>query len=277
MAVEIDLTGKTILVCGVARGTIGAAAMRKVAAAGANVFIVDYHQDIVDEALADGAAFGNGCAGIAADLMDEDQTARVVPAVIERFGGLDGVANVTGGVWGREYFPLEATTTENFRATINLNLEYVFRVCRDTAASMIARGVPGSLVNVGSISALTSAPLHAPYGAAKAGVAALTRTMAFEWGRHGIRANSVSPGAVFTGTNADLQRDNVEAAGGDGRKSDLVWTSVDEMANGILFLLSDLASGISGQDLVIDSGLSTKFCGGSRELGIAKQVSRPTH
>jgi NAD(P)-dependent dehydrogenase (short-subunit alcohol dehydrogenase family) len=207
--------------------------------------------------------------GIVADLMDPAQSDTVVEKAVQCFKRLDGVANVAGGTRDNEWVPLELTPTQMFRETLNLNLEYVFRICRDAAASMIKRQVPGSLVNVGSVSVLTSAPLHGPYGAGKAGIAALTRTMAYEWGRYGIRANTVSPGAVLTQRNA-------AALEKKGSNSDLVWTSVDELANVIVILLSDLASGISGQNIVVDSALSTKFCcGSSLPFEIRKANPRP--
>jgi len=119
---------------------------------------------------------------------------------------------------------------------------------------MIKNGTRGSLVNVGSISMLTSAPFHGPYGAAKAGIAALTRTMAIEWMRYGIRANTVSPGAVAS--ERVMSRPSSKGA----NTSAIKFTAVDEVANAIVFLLSDLASGISGQNLAVDSGLSANFC-----------------
>ncbi len=162
--------------------------------------------------------------------------------------------------------PLERTPTQQFRETLNLNLEYVFRICRDAAAWMIENKAKGSLVNVGSVSALTSAPWHGPYGAAKSGIAALTRTMAFEWKPYGIRANTVAPGAVMTErVRARIPPANVE------QSNDIDFTSVDQLANAIVFLLSDLASGISGQTLAVDSALSTKFCGGARKAVVPEK------
>jgi NAD(P)-dependent dehydrogenase (short-subunit alcohol dehydrogenase family) len=122
---------------------------------------------------------------------------------------------------------------------------------------MIKTQTKGSLVSVGSISLLTSAPHHGPYGAAKAGIAAITRTMAFEWMPHGIRANTVSPGGVMTERVMSQippdQRAEVLA------KSPIKMVTPDQLAGGIVFLLTDLASGISGQNLVVDGGLTTQF------------------
>jgi 3-oxoacyl-[acyl-carrier protein] reductase len=94
--------------------------------------------------------------------------------------------------------------------------------------------------------------------------------MAFEWGRHGIRANSVSPGATWTQRVAS--HTGTGAAFGDNEVPDIVWTSADELACVIMFLLSDLASGVTGQTIVVDSGLSTKFCAGGRRLNNPKPL-----
>jgi NAD(P)-dependent dehydrogenase (short-subunit alcohol dehydrogenase family) len=273
MSISIDLEGRVILLCGVALGGIGGATARCIAAAGATVVAVDQTQAIIDETIADVERLGGRCHGIVADLMDPAQTDPIVGDVVQRFKRLDGVANVAGGTKAHEWMPLEETPTGQFRDTLNLNLEYVFRICRDAAVSMIKRQAPGALVNVGSVSAISSAPFHGPYGAAKSGITALTRTMAFEWGRYGIRANTVSPGAVAT--ERVMSRRLAASSSGlsdvaPGGGSEIVFTSVDELANTIVFLLSDLASGISGQTLVVDSAMSTKFCAGSRPFAHSK-------
>jgi NAD(P)-dependent dehydrogenase (short-subunit alcohol dehydrogenase family) len=272
MSIAIDLEGRVVLVCGAARGGISGATVRRAAAAGATIVAVDKAQELLDATIADVEAAGGRCHGIVADLMDPASTEPIVAQVWSRFDRLDGLANVAGGTRAEEWLPLDETPTQMFRETLNLNLEYVFRVCRDAARSMIQRDRPGAIVNVGSVSAIAGAPFHGPYGAAKSGIAALTRTMAFEWGRHGIRANTVQPGAVVTErvmSRADVTGHAAstvlpEAPG-------IVWTYPDELANAIVFLLSDLASGLSGQTISVDSGLSTKFCAGSRPFEINKR------
>jgi NAD(P)-dependent dehydrogenase (short-subunit alcohol dehydrogenase family) len=269
MSISIDLSGRVILVCGASRRGISGSTVRKVAAAGAAVAMVDIDQGALDKATADIEAAGGRCHPICADLTDTAQADRIVPAVLERFGRLDGAANVAGGTRADEWTPLEQTPTEGFRQTLNLNLEYVFRICRDAAAAMIQRDMPGSFVNVASVSALASAPFHGPYGAAKSGMMAITRTMAFEWAKYGIRANTVSPGGVLSDR---VLRGQNEAEIREGSKAaDIVFTEADELANAIVFLLSDLASGVSGQNLVVDSALSTKFCAGMNRLEAVKR------
>ncbi len=261
MALVIDLSGKIILVVGCARGGIGGATARQIAKAGGTVVAVDLTQDAIDATLADLSVIGVPGHGIVANVMDVAQSEALVGQVVATFGRIDGVANVAGGTTDSEWMPLEDTPTEQFKNTINLNFEYVFRICRDAAKAMISAGHGGAIVNVGSVSALTSAPWHGPYGASKSAISALTRTMAFEWKDVGIRANTVSPGGVLS----DRVRAKAQVANVAGGLNEDDFTSVDEMANGIAFLLSDLAGGISGQTLVIDRALSTKFCAGTRK------------
>lgn len=257
--ISLDLSGRSVLVCGVARGGIGGATARRLAAAGAGVFLVDYKQELIDQTMEDVEAAGGRCEGMIADLTDEAQSDKVVAEAVRRFGRLDGVANVAGGTRAHEWIRLEDTPTSLFRDVLNLNLEYVFRICRDAAAHMIASGVKGSLVNVASISAINSAPFHGPYGAAKAGIAALTRTMAIEWQQHGIRANTVSPGAVAT--ERVMARSSWGTTTSTGGSANGL-TQPNEVADTILFLLSDLASGVSGHTLVVDSALTANYPSG---------------
>lgn len=261
MALAIDLTGKVILVCGCARGGIGGGTARQASAAGATIIALDYKKELVDETVAEIRASGGEAHGIVCDLMNPEETDRIVPGIFETHGRLDGIANVAGGTREGEWVPLDETSTESFRLTLTLNLEYVFRLCRDAAREWIARDMGGAIVNVGSVSSLTSAPWHGPYGAAKSGISALTRTMANEWWEFGIRANTVNPGGVASErVMSRVVPDNVDQKAGG-----VEFTTVDEMAWGIVFLLSDLANGISGQTLTIDRALSTKFCAGARK------------
>jgi NAD(P)-dependent dehydrogenase (short-subunit alcohol dehydrogenase family) len=257
MPLSLDFNNRVILVCGVARGGIGGGTARRLAELGASIACVDRSQQILDATLADVAPLGGRSTGILADLLDPAQTDRIVEDVVRGYGRLDGVVNVAGGTREGEWMPLERTTTEGFRQTLNLNLEYVFRICRDAARSMIARESPAPIVNVGSVSGLNSAPLHGPYGAAKAGLVALTRTMAFEWAKYGIRVNAVSPGAVPT-ERVTAKKLTPQAVKQDGAIDDVVQTTIDEVAAAIVFLLSSMATGISGHNLVVDSGITTR-------------------
>lgn len=258
MTLAIDLTGKVILICGAARGGIGGATARQAAKAGATVIALDKDQALIDPTIADIEALGGTAHVLVADVTDPAQAEGVIARVVERFGRIDGVANVAGGTTDEEWVPLDETPTDWFRRTLRLNLDYVFMLCRDAAKHWIDSGSTGALVNVGSVSAISSAPWHGPYGAGKAGIAALTRTMAQEWHEFGIRANTVQPGAVMSERVA-AKRAAANVLGGEEN-----FTTTEELGNTIVFLLSDLASGVSGQTISVDRSLSTKFCGGAR-------------
>lgn len=177
-----------------------------------------------------------------------------MPQVLERFGRIDGLVNVAGGTVQDQWREIERTPDEMAEEVMRFNFGYSFALCRETASAIIERGAPGSLVNITSVSGLVTAPYHAVYGAAKAALATMSRTMALEWARYGIRVNSVAPGAVET--------DRVLAQVGYRRPDETWGRSVvlpNEIANGCLFLLSDLASGITGHNLVIDVGATIDY------------------
>ena len=265
MALEIDFTGKTILVVGVHKGGMGGALCRQIAKGGGSVIALDKDQSFVDAIAAEVRALGATCHTLTADLMDRDACERVIGEVLNRFGPFGGIANVAGGTRADEWVPLEETSADSFWKTVQLNFAYVFTLCRDAARHWIESGRPGAIVNVGSVSAKDAAPWHGPYGAAKSGIIALTRTMANEWHEFGIRANAVSPGAVMSERvleKAAAMPDAAKASRDPAHK--VILSQPIELANAMAFLLSDLASGISGQNLTVDRTLSTKFCGGGR-------------
>ena len=261
----IDLTGKTILVVGCHKGGIGGATARAVARAGGALVLLDKDEETAAATAEQVRAAGATVHTLVADLYSVDACEAVIPTVLRQFGPIDGIANVVGGTTAQEWVPLEDTPTDVFWKTMQLNFAYTFFLCRDAAKEWIAAGRKGSIVNVGSISAKDAAPWHGPYGAAKSGVIALTRTMANEWQECGIRANSVSPGAVMSQRVIDKAAAMSDAAKNSRNPSDsVIFSEPEELANAIVFLLSDLASGISGQNLTVDRALSTKFSGGTR-------------
>jgi len=265
MALAIDLTGKKILVCGVHKGGNGGATCRQIAKAGGTVIALDKEQSYVDDIAREVRELGGTIHTLVADLMDVAQCEKVIPTVLEKFGPIDGVANVAGGTRAEEWMPLDETPGDSFWSTLQLNFGYIFYVCRDAGKDWIAKGRKGAIVNVGSVSAKDSAPWHGPYGGAKSALIALTRTMANEWYEFGIRANSVSPGAVMSERLLEKAAAMSEAVKASRDPSVKVIVSEPvEIANAITFLLSDLASGVSGQNLTVDRSLSTRFCGGAR-------------
>jgi 2-deoxy-D-gluconate 3-dehydrogenase len=136
---------------------------------------------------------------------------------------------------------------------LRLNLDSTMWICQAVGAHMTARGA-GSVINVASVAGLVGAPFLAPYGAAKAGVVSLTKTLAVEWGRSGVRVNALCPGWTAT----DLNRALWDVP--DGGASTIMnvpmarWGRAEEMAGPAVFLASDASSFMTGQVLTIDGG-----------------------
>jgi 3-oxoacyl-[acyl-carrier protein] reductase len=122
----------------------------------------------------------------------------------------------------------------------------------------MAAGGPGSIVAIASVSGLRSAPQHGPYGAAKAGLMALVRTLAMELGGNGVRVNAVAPGAVLTPRVAEIMDEARRAESAASIPLGRMATP-DDIARAVVFLASDLASYITGQTLVVDGGATAQF------------------
>jgi NAD(P)-dependent dehydrogenase (short-subunit alcohol dehydrogenase family) len=168
------------------------------------------------------------------------------------------LANVAGGMTHQaEWRHLDLWSTAEWDRVVHLNLRYVFWLCRAVIPGMVERG-GGSIVSVTSISGVFGAPNHSAYGAAKAGLIHLTKTLAVEYGRVGIRVNAVSPGAVATpATDAVLSAERKETLATatplqrPGRP--------DDIARAVLFFASPMSEYVTGQMLLVDGGIGSKF------------------
>jgi NAD(P)-dependent dehydrogenase (short-subunit alcohol dehydrogenase family) len=242
------LTGKRILVLGGGQG-MGEATVRLLSSLGAAVAIVDREPDRAERVASDITQSGGTALHDSFDVLDDDALVAGIARIDQQFGPLDGMATVIGmAAWS----PLLDMDMQTWDLDQGRNLRYFFLAAREVARGLMQRGASGSIACVSSVDGIRSAPFHGAYGAAKAGLINLARTMAEEWSPHGIRVNVVSAGAVIT------PRIPHTGAEGEARMMARVPMrrrgSVEEIAKALVFFLSDLSSYVTGQTLAVDGG-----------------------
>ncbi len=244
-----SLAGRVVLVTGSSRG-IGAEVAVKAATEGATV-AVHYHRaaDGAERTLARIREAGSDGAAFAADVADGRQAEALVLAVIERFGRVDGLVNNAGRTL---VGPFLETTPAQWDEVIGTDLSAAFHTCRAVLPSMVERG-NGAIVNIASRLGQMGIAETAAYSAAKAGLIGLTRALAREFGPRGIRVNAVAPGVTVTEMTSDL----VDSEEGRRRLRDMPlgrFGRADEVADSVIFLLSDASSLYLGQTLNPNAG-----------------------
>ena len=257
---EGALAGHVALVTGGGTGIC-----RGIAAAyarlGADVCIVSRKQDVLDAtAAALKAESGRDVLGVAADVRVPDAIAKAVAATVERFGKLDTLVN---GAAGNFLSPAAALSPNGFRTVIDIDLNGTFNTSR-AAFEALQKG-NGLILNISATLHYHGTPLQIHASAAKAGVDAVTKNLAVEWGRFGIRVCGIAPGPI-----ADTEGMKRLAPGDVGDKARAAipvgrFGFVDEIAAAAVFLRSGAAAYISGHTLVVDGG----HCIATPPLGVA--------
>jgi NAD(P)-dependent dehydrogenase (short-subunit alcohol dehydrogenase family) len=248
------LAGKAAVVTGAASG-IGRATALRLAREGCLVLAADRAEEGLAETAALAAAQGMQLSTMVADVAAADAPGAVIGGAVARFGRLDLLMN-NAGVGGAKRADL--TSDEDFDLHMAVNLRAVFRFAREAVAVMKEGG---AIVNVASIFGLIGFPGGAAYAAAKAGVAGLTRQMAADYGPAGIRVNAIAPGLIETGMT---RKRIAESAWFRGQMTAMTPLGrngqPEDIAASAAFLLSDEASFISGQVLVVDGGwIATRY------------------
>ncbi|GAB3062223.1 SDR family NAD(P)-dependent oxidoreductase [Sediminivirga luteola] len=243
-------SGKVAIVTGGVSG-IGAKITERLAAEGARVVAVDINEELVAEA---GRAYGPQVSGERADVTDEDAFASVVARTVEQHGTLDLMFNVAGGSRAGS---LTEISYEDWDFTVRLNLHSAFLGTRLAARQFLAEGKAGAIVNVASLNSVVPMFLGVGYTASKAGAVMLTKQAALELGEHGIRVNAVSPGLVATPLTQGLR----SIPGVDEAYFERIPfrrpAEPEEIAAAAVFLASDDASYISGDNLIVDGAWAT--------------------
>lgn len=236
-----------ILVTGGSRG-LGRAIVERLATDGGRVALT-YRSD-AEAAREIVESWDGRVSAHALEVRDTDACEDVVARVEEEYGPIVGLVN-NAGILKQEL--LAMTSDADWEAVLSINLGGVFRVCRAVLPKMMQRRA-GSIVNVSSLSAIRGLPGQTAYAASKAGVVGLTRSLAREVGRRGIRANAVLPGLIDT----DLTAEALSAATEALRSAEALPDSLTgaQVADVVAFLLSDAAAGMTGQAIPVDAGVS---------------------
>lgn len=243
-----DLEGRVALVTGGASG-MGAACAAVLRRCGARVVAVD-----LDGARGAPAAAGIGASFVQGDVSDPGFCTRAVATAVEEHGRLDILVNAAGIMVRKRAID---TTDDVYQRVLRVNLDGTFYLCRAAIPHMVAGG-GGAIVNFSSIWGLWAGANAAAYSAAKGGITVLTRALALEHGRDGVRVNAVLPGDVDTpllragGRERPLTDEEVARMGESiplGRVAQPV-----EIANVVAFLASDEASYLTGVLLPVDGG-----------------------
>ena len=240
----LDLSGETALITG-ASGNIGGAIAERLAEAGAGV-ILHFHSN--EAAAAEVARRLGGAELVQADLTDSAAVEKMFAAISPTLVVNNAAAQPVSGLGDMSF--------EDWRAVLAANLDSTFLVTQQAALAWIAAGVSGAIVNIGSIEGQDPAVGHSHYATSKAGVAMLTRAAALEFGSASIRVNCVSPGLIDREGLARDWPDGV-ARWHDRVPLGRIGSAID-VADAVLFLLSNAARWISGANLVVDGGMSTQ-------------------
>ncbi len=203
-----------------------------------------------DETAARAVEEATGARAFRFDLHDRDRPDELVAEVETALGPLEGLVNNAGL---RRESLLAMTSDADWDAVLDANLGGLFRCCRAVLRGMMVRR-RGAIVNVSSLSALHGVAGQGAYAASKAGILGLTRSLAREAGRRGVRVNAVVPGFVATDLTAGVPESAVAAL----RAGECLPQGVrpGDVAQAVLFLLSERAAAITGQGLVVDAGVS---------------------
>lgn len=247
---QFSLEGKIAIVTGSTRG-IGRAIAEGMAGADASVVVNGRNAQSTQQAASEIAAGGGKCLAVAADVSRADDVERLIKTTVSSFGRLDILVNNAGI---SPYFkPAETVTEAEFDEIMKVNLKSVFLCCQAAGRVMISQR-SGRIINISSIAGEVALPKLLAYTTAKGAINQLTRVLAVEWARYGIRVNAIAPAYMETDLTKGL-RDNPRLHDELIRQVPLGRLGeASEVAGAAIYLASDAASYVTGHVLNVDGG-----------------------
>ena len=255
----MGLKGKRILIVGGGQGN-GEATAKVLASFGANVAILDLELDRAQKVAKDLEAMGVSSFALNCDVLVEDELVAAIEKADTEFGPLDGMVCIIGMAgWAQ----ITDMTTEIWDLDHQRNLRYFFWAARELAKRVLARNGKANICALASIDGIRGSAVHASYGAAKAGLIHLAKTMAIEWSSRGIRVNIVAPGSIIT---PRIPEGSVASEASMNAHVPMVrrGTTMD-IAKAVSFFISDLSSFVTGQVLAVDGGYTANGWPGMME------------
>lgn len=243
------LTGKGVLITGGSRG-IGKATAQRFLEEGARVFICGLEEQEVQGAMGELRSLGS-IDGMACDVGNEAMVSHLIQQAENFLHRIDILINNAGIAWAEPFLEI---TPHHWDQIISTNLRGMFLVAQGVAQRMVADGKGGAIVNMSSTNGLVGEERYAHYNASKGGVLLLTKTMALELGKYGIRVNALCPGYIQTPLSQSIDDAGFSAAYARDKIALRRVGKPEEVAAAYAFLASEDASFIHGEGLVIDGG-----------------------
>ena len=247
-----QLSGKKAIVTGASRG-IGRAIAVEYARQGADVALLARNEEMLTEVAQEIEGLGRMAVVTVADVLDPAAVHAAAQSAIRELGGLDIVVNNAGG--NSFSSPVVGMRFSGWEKTQKLNVDSTVHMLQAVGPTLLEQK-SGSVINVASVAGMRGAPLMSHYGAAKAAIMSLTRSVAVEWAWAGVRVNTLLPGWIETDLTEFLRAAPDNGAGVLARVPMQRWGQVPEIAAGAVFLASDASSFMTGQELILDGGLS---------------------
>lgn len=245
-----DLTDKIAIVTGGGTG-IGKGIALEFAKAGAHVVVASRRLEVIEKAAAEVEALGRRSMVVQTDVIEKEQVDNLMDKTMNEFGRIDILVNNAGG---SAAWPFEKISPKGWDTIMAINLKGTFLCCQSAGKFMIEQK-RGKIINISSVGGLEACPNISHYGAAKAGVISLTKTLAALWGPHNINVNCIAPGLIITEivqtalqmTDEDVKETTKSIPiGRVGLPEDIGYATV--------FLASEASSFMTGQTLAIDGG-----------------------